>query len=194
MNPTLTPSAWPQSLSASINGLRESAERARTAYQGADAAAETLRADAAAAEKSAEGPLAATVVYDGYIRRQYATVLNEIAFSHAGTALSLSRVWHRAAYAYAYGVASTFADLQQHRRPELAYVAYDQAAPAPSKSAPEDLRSAYRSACDAHLRIDRGAQPYGREPWATSAEQWHLYAELVGCQVLAELGAQAVKQ
>ncbi|WP_327359806.1 hypothetical protein [Streptomyces sp. NBC_01304] len=181
--------AWPQHLADSIHCLHESADRARVAYQGADAAAEQLRLDAADAEELSDGPRAAQVVYEGYARIQYASVLGEIAFSHAGLALGLSRVWHRAAYAFAYGVSAALSDLQRHERPQLAHVTYHQPVPAPPSGSSDALRAAFRAACDAHLAISPGMQPYGRQPWAASAQEWHTFAEFAEEKLLPFLAS-----
>ncbi|MFE0107094.1 hypothetical protein [Streptomyces sp. NPDC059009] len=179
---------WAHELPLGLSSLRLAADRARTAYEGADAAARVLRSDVAEADSSTDPVTAAHVLYEGYQRTQIPATLGEIAFSHQGLALSLARVWHRAAFAYAYGTSHTLNALARGQQPHTVTISHSQFVPE-SPSGDEELTALYAEARTRQLS-GLTEQPHGDKPWATSAQAWATFGEAAEqklCDDLAEL-------
>ncbi|MFF2902722.1 hypothetical protein [Streptomyces sp. NPDC057966] len=173
INPTYpAPSPWAAALTTKLDSLKKSAEQARNAHNSARTASDALTAELRVSE-SASGTV---VAYDGHSRNQQTEVLREIAFSHCGLTMSLSRVWHRAAYAYAYAVSCLLVDLTVHGQEARVTVSHSADMPVPPLDT-AGIRQAHRQAVTAQLPVISSEQPYGATPWARSADAWHQYAE-----------------
>ncbi|MFI5752445.1 hypothetical protein ACIBBE_42865 [Streptomyces sp. NPDC051644] len=178
-NPTChTPSLWAAGLTAQLDSLKDAAERARTAHDSASTASHSLTADVRLCE-AAPGTV---ITYDGYARDHQTEVLREIAFAHRGLTMSVSRVWHRAAHAYAYAVSCLLIDLNAHGKDARLTAGHSVAVPAPPLHDAEACE-AYRQAVTAQQAVVPSQQPYGALPWAHSADAWHRFAETADAQV-----------
>ncbi|MGW5119184.1 hypothetical protein ACWEQ8_27630 [Streptomyces noursei] len=180
--------SWIGDLNSSLSSLRLSADRARHAYQGAEAAASALRQEAARADANTDDTVlhAATVLCEGYQRTQYPSVLAQIAFAHQSLATSLARVWRNAAIAYAYGLAMAQHDLRRGRTPQRASFRQDSAVPAPPGD-DQELVAGYQAALDCEYAVVRSGEPNGAACWAGCAEQWQSYAARLDRRVWRQL-------
>ncbi|MFK8851155.1 hypothetical protein [Streptomyces sp. Ac-502] len=124
-----TPS-WVGGLNTSLEALRAGAERARTAADAATTAAECLVRDAENMSDDSS-VMAATVQCEGYDRTHLPSVLRQVAYAHHRMALELSWIWHRAARAYAYGLAQALTELKRGQSPDQAHIREDFPVPAP---------------------------------------------------------------
>lgn len=171
------PPAWASELATGLYCLKGAAARAQLAYDSASVAALSLTSDVARADASTgtDALYAVVVSYDGYARRQATEVLREIAFAHSGLELSLARVWHRAAHAYAYAAGCALAELAAHGRAQLT-ASHTVAIPAPPHL-DEEIGAAYGRAVTLQQAVRPSREPYGTLPWARSAEAWHAFAD-----------------
>lgn len=108
---------WYRQLATSVHSLRYAAIRAEQAYQAAQAAT------AALTDESVRCNDTGTVSRRHDTNLTFAPLANttaEITNVHTGMTRALSRVWYRAAHAYAYGTATTLHAVLSGERPSTA--------------------------------------------------------------------------
>ncbi|AWN32607.1 hypothetical protein [Streptomyces sp. NEAU-S7GS2] len=191
-NSSMPAPTWIGDLTSSLHSLKIAADRARTSYDSASTAAESLRGEANHADANTHDLTLYTtkINCEGYERTQYPSVLAEIAFAHGGLAMSLSRVWHRAAAAYAYGLTQASHDIERGRTPHQAAIRQDSAIPQPPEE-DEELFAAYLHAIRQELAIGESDEPYGALCWAGCAEAWQAYSAILDRRVWGQLIAAA---
>ncbi|MGW2865616.1 hypothetical protein [Streptomyces sp. NPDC001205] len=163
---------WQDRLSNSIHGLHYSALHARDAYTRGLSEVE-------AATENAETADSSDIALDHYGHRYspYSAVTGDIAKSYQALAVSLGRTWYRAAYAYAYGVASALVDIDAGHQPTLA-VAARRGRPVPQLQLTG--LELYRQAADtAEQQLTDSADEFAAQHWDVPARSWHDYADLV---------------
>ncbi|MDJ0345896.1 hypothetical protein QMK19_35270 [Streptomyces sp. H10-C2] len=165
---------WFHDLAGSFAGLKVSAERARNAHGGARAAARMLRDEADTAAAATEPSIyTATVLRRGCEHRPYAATIEALTVAHSALETTLARVWHEAAYAYAYGVSAALQGIEQGLTPRQATVSRIVMPDAPSDPS---LDASYAAARDLQMTTVLDADPFGGRSWAPSAAAWHSYA------------------
>ncbi|MDF2260934.1 hypothetical protein [Streptantibioticus ferralitis] len=171
---------WPAELAGSIESLKAATIRSRSAFRTALRTATALRSETDAIHINADHHtlFSAIVLQGGAPHHPYAGTLAEVAFSHHGLAMSLSRVWNRAAYAYAYGTASSLLALHAGQTPRQAAVSVTDFVPSPATVVPA-LAEAYEKAAAAERTPADGGIGGGRsfDDWAGRAEAWHHFAD-----------------
>lgn len=192
--PTLP--AWVSPLDDGLNALRAAAERARTACEGAHAAADALRADIPDPDHTQPGTLYAVAVpNDGCGERHpYTETASAIAFAHLGLEDALACVWHRAARAFAYTTSNLLSDLTLygHQAPDSLRLTASSLLAVPCPVGDDDeLADAYQAAAVAQQPLlpihQLKGPPAGTAVRARSAEKWHAFADLahkrIWCQI-----------
>ncbi|MFD8386166.1 hypothetical protein ACFV2X_48000 [Streptomyces sp. NPDC059679] len=162
--------SWHGQFASAISAFSSAADSAKTDYKKACTAADAAKA----ATLHANHPGTAHRTGSRRPYSPYATVREEIYFSHRGLVLSLSRVWYRAAHAYAYAVTDAHRDINLGRTP-TATTARSSSTPVPILDAPA-LREIRERADQQQQRIEAALATFTADFWDEPALAWHEYA------------------
>lgn len=171
---------WHESLSNSVHALHHSALYARSTYNRCLDDVQTAVDTAQDADQ-----IYTALSPTGQPYSPYTTVTADAAQSYMGLAMSLGRVWYRAAVAYAHGVTTAVIAVESGEHPALAATSTRDQAIARLDLAGLERHRALADTAERQIMAEVAAFEACR--WDRPARAWHDYADLVASSLRLRL-------